>query len=115
MKGNSILLLLIGFLLQQEGYSQDFTFSQFYEQPLLRNPALAGVFTGDIRVSAAHRSQWGSVTVPFKTTSLSIESKFPVGNADDLLTAGAQMSNDIAGDVRLKRTQLLPTLNYHKS
>ena len=97
------------------GFTQDFTFSQFYEKPLLRNPALAGVFKGDIRVAAAYRSQWGSVTVPFKTTAVSIENKFPIGGSNDFLTVGLQMSADVAGDIRLKRTQLLPTINYHKS
>jgi type IX secretion system PorP/SprF family membrane protein len=95
--------------------AQDFTFSQFYEQPLLRNPALAGFFNGDIRVSMAHRDQWGSVTVPFRTTSLSIEHKIPMANYDDVLTIGAQMSMDGAGDIRLKRTQLLPSVTFHKS
>ena len=97
------------------GFTQDFTFSQFYEKPLLRNPALAGVFKGDMRVAAAYRSQWGSVTVPFKTTAVSIENKFPIGGSNDFLTVGLQMSADVAGDIRLKRTQLLPTINYHKS
>jgi type IX secretion system PorP/SprF family membrane protein len=95
--------------------AQDFTFSQFYEKPLLRNPALAGIFSGDIRVSGAHRSQWGSITVPFKTTALSIENKIPIGNANDFVTLGVQMTSDIAGDVKLKRTQLQPAINYHKS
>lgn len=95
--------------------AQDFTFSQFYEQPLLRNPALAGLFTGDLRISMAYRDQWGSVTVPFRTTSLSIEHKIPVGNNHDVLTVGTQMSMDGAGDIRLKRTQLLPAINFHKS
>jgi type IX secretion system PorP/SprF family membrane protein len=95
--------------------AQDFTFSQFYETPLLRNPGLAGIFNGDIRVSAAHRSQWGSVTVPFKTTAVSVEEKFPVGNGNDLLTIAVHMSSDMAGDVKLKRTLILPALNYHKS
>lgn len=104
--------LLFGHL---HGYSQDFTFSQFYEQPLLRNPALAGVFTGDIRVAAAHRSQWGSVTVPFRTTSLSVEHKIPVGSKNDIVTIASQMSIDQAGDLRLRRTQILPAINYHKS
>jgi type IX secretion system PorP/SprF family membrane protein len=102
-------------LLYTCAFAQDFTFSQFYEKPLLRNPALAGIFSGDIRVSAAHRSQWGSVTVPFKTTALSIENKIPIGNADDLITVAVQMSSDIAGDVKLKRTLVLPAINYHKS
>lgn len=97
------------------GYAQDFTFSQFYEQPLLRNPALAGVFNGDLRVSMAYRDQWGSITVPFRTTSLSIEHKIPLNNQYDVLTIGSQMSMDGAGDIRLKRTQLLPVVNFHKS
>ena len=95
--------------------AQDFTFSQFYEQPLLRNPALAGIFTGDIRVSMAYRDQWGSVTIPFRTTSLSVEHKIPIGNGHDVLTIGTQMSMDGAGDIRLKRTQILPAINFHKS
>jgi type IX secretion system PorP/SprF family membrane protein len=95
--------------------AQDFTFSQFYEQPLLRNPALSGLFNGDLRVSMAYRDQWGSITVPYRTTSLSIENKMPVGKADDILTLGLQMSMDGAGDVRLKRTQILPSINFHKS
>ncbi|MEN9684985.1 MAG: hypothetical protein RLZZ28_771 [Bacteroidota bacterium] len=95
--------------------AQDYTFSQFYEQPLLRNPALAGLFNGDIRVSMAYRNQWGAITVPYRTSSLSVEHKIPVGKHDDILTIGSQMSMDAAGDIQLKRTQFLPVLNFHKS
>lgn len=109
-----ILSILLLFIVQQSN-SQDFTFSQFYEQPLLRNPALAGIFNGDLRVSMQYRDQWGAITVPFRTTSLSVENKISVGKKDDFLTIGAQMSMDGAGDIRLKRTQVLPALNYHKS
>ncbi len=94
--------------------AQDLTFSQFYEQPLLRNPALAGVFTGDLRVSMAYRDQWGSITVPFRTSSLSIEHKIPL-QQNDVLTIGSQMTMDVAGDIRLKRTQVMPVINFHKS
>jgi type IX secretion system PorP/SprF family membrane protein len=96
-------------------FSQDLTFSQFYEIPLLRNPALAGVFNGDIRVSAVHRSQWQSVTVPYQTSALGIEYKLPVFNYNDFITIGVQASHDVAGDIKLKRTQLLPLINFHKS
>src|SRR5687768_8749573 len=111
----SFTLFIFCAFLHSSSIGQDFTFSQFYEKPLQRNPALAGVFVGDIRVSGAHRSQWGSVTVPFQTTALSIENKIPFGNADDFLTLAVQMSNDVAGDIKLKRTQLLPAVNFHKS
>jgi type IX secretion system PorP/SprF family membrane protein len=109
------LIIIILLIVQKKSFGQDFTFSQFYEQPLMRNPALAGVFTGDLRVSGAYRNQWASVTVPFKTTALSIEKKNSFGNANDFLTTSIQLSNDVAGDIRLKRTQILPAINYHKS
>jgi type IX secretion system PorP/SprF family membrane protein len=114
---NFFVKIFIGILaiIPLAGSGQDFTFSQFYEKPLLRNPALAGVFKGDIRISGAYRSQWGSVTVPFRTTAVSIEYKFPFATGNDFITAGLQMSSDVAGDIRLKRTQFLPAINYHKS
>ena len=95
--------------------AQDYTFSQFYEQPILRNPALAGIFKGDIRVSGVNRNQWASVTVPYKTTALSVEYKIPIFNQHDFLTMGFQTMMDAAGDLNLKRTHLLPFLNFHKS
>lgn len=68
--------------------AQDLNFSQFYEQPLLRNPALSGLFKGDLRVSGAFRDQWGSITVPFRTTSMSMEYKMQANSAEDVITIG---------------------------
>lgn len=94
---------------------QDINFSQFYDLPLLRNPALAGLFQGDIRVTAAFRSQWQSVTTPYKTIGLGLEYKRPVGRSDDYITYGFQATSDMAGDSKLSRTQVFPVFNYHKS
>lgn len=94
---------------------QDINFSQFYDLPLLRNPALAGLFQGDIRITTAFRSQWQSVTTPYKTISLGAELKRSVGRSDDYITYGMQVTSDIAGDSRLSRTQVFPVFNYHKS
>jgi type IX secretion system PorP/SprF family membrane protein len=94
---------------------QDINFSQFYELPLLRNPALAGIFNGNIRFTGAYRNQWQSVTVPYRTMALGIEYKFFKGLAPgDFVTTGLQITNDVAGDAHLRRSQLLPVLNYHK-
>ncbi len=95
--------------------AQDLNFSQFYEQPLLRNPALSGLFKGDLRVSGAFRDQWGSITVPFRTTAMSMEYKMKANSAEDVITIGSQLAVDAAGDIRLKRTSFLPSLNFHKS
>src|SRR5215217_7469837 len=74
--------------------AQDIHFSQFFEAPLLRNPSLAGIFSGDYRVQAVYRDQWNSVTTAYKTVSLNGEYKMPVGNANDFLTVGLQMLQD---------------------
>jgi type IX secretion system PorP/SprF family membrane protein len=110
-----LLLLLPVLYYSNAMLAQDFTFSQFYQQPLLRNPSLAGVFDGDIRISGGFRNQWQSVTVPFKTGVLSAEYKIPVADWNDWVTLGMQAVYDEAGDIKLKRTQILPVINYHKS
>jgi type IX secretion system PorP/SprF family membrane protein len=108
-----IILLLV--LFAQYAGAQDLHFSQFFEAPLLRNPSLAGIFTGDIRVQAVYRDQWNSVTNAYKTASLNGEYKMPVGKGDDFLTTGLQFLYDQAGTASWKTTHVLPALNYHKS
>ena len=111
-----IILLFVVSLLVKFASSQDINFSQFYDLPLLRNPSLAGLFSGDIRITSAYRNQWQSVTVPYRTFGLGFEYKKPIGqNSDDFFTYGLQLSNDIAGDSKLSRTQVFPVFNYHKS
>jgi type IX secretion system PorP/SprF family membrane protein len=109
--------LLVGsfFLLAVAASAQDINFSQFYELPLLRNPALAGKFRGDIRATSAYRSQWNSVTVPYRTQALGVEMKYAVSpSSDDYVSLGMQITNDVAGDSKLGKTQLLPMFAYHK-
>lgn len=97
------------------GWAQDLNFSQFYELPLLRNPALAGIYTGDFRVTSAFRSQWGSVTVPYTSQALSLEMKTGVSQtSDNYFSVGMQMTRDMAGDSKFGKTQLLPMLAFHK-
>ena len=108
-------LVLVLIVSSQNATSQDIHFSQIFQTPLLRNPALAGLFTGDVRIQSVYRSQWNSVTVPYQTTSLSGEFKKPVGHSDDFITLGGQVLYDKAGTISLTSTHILPTLNYHKS
>jgi type IX secretion system PorP/SprF family membrane protein len=110
-----IFLLLAAHSSQLEAHSQDIHFSQFFEAPLLRNPSLAGIFTGDIRVQAVYRDQWNSVTTAYKTGSLNAEFKQPVGRGDDFVTVGIQTLYDRAGTVSWVSSHILPALNYHKS
>jgi len=96
-------------------HSQDIHFSQFFEAPLWRNPSLAGIFTGDVRVQTVYRDQWNSVTNAYRTGSVNGEVKIPVGKGNDFLTTGLQILYDKAGTIGWTSTHLLPVLNYHKS
>ena len=110
-----ILSLLVACCFPLAAFSQDIHFSQFFEAPLLRNPSLAGIFTGDIRVQAVYRDQWNSITTAYKTFSLNAEYKMPIGKGSDFITTGLQILNDRAGTVSWVSTHVLPALNFHKS
>jgi type IX secretion system PorP/SprF family membrane protein len=110
-----LLLFFMLLLARVQGYTQDIHLSQFFETPLLRNPALAGIFSGNIRVQAVYRNQWNSVTTAYQTGSLNAEYKKPIGKGDDFLTIGGQILYDKAGTIALQSTHILPALNYHKS
>lgn len=92
--------------------AQDYNFSQFYELPLLRNPALAGIFDGNFRAKAVFRNQWQSVTTPYKTSGISTEMKFHAGRGN-WHNFGLQVTYDVAGDSRLSRVQILPVYTLH--
>lgn len=96
-------------------WGQDIHLSQFFEAPLWRNPSLAGLFQGDFRAQGVFRTQWGSVTVPYRTGSFNAEYKMPIGDANDFITVGGQIMYDVAGTTNFKTTHLLPAVNYHKS
>lgn len=97
------------------GKAQDFHLSQFFNTPLLRNPALAGIFTGDVRVQSVYRNQWQSIGFPYQTHVLGGEFKFPVGQGDDYMTVGGLAAYDQAGIMKLKTLQAMPVINFHKS
>lgn len=112
----SFFLIVAGCRSSFTAWSQDVGFSQFYDQPLLRNPALAGIFTGDVRFISSFRNQWQSVTVPYRTVALGSELKLPLGDInDDNLTIGLQLINDVAGTSKFSTTNILPAVNYSRS
>lgn len=109
-----LFILIIGCTVYNTLSSQDFHFSQYNENPLLSNPALAGA-THVMRVSAVYRSQWGSVTTPYKTYGISFESRFKASNwekadpkrtmtfkkAKNRMAGGLTVYNDKAGDSKM--------------
>ena len=112
-KTTFVLAICLGNL--ATAFSQDLHFSQFFEAPLLRNPSLAGIFTGDYRIQGVYRDQWNSFTNAYKTGSFNGEYKMPVGHSNDYLTVGLEVLYDKAGSAGLVSNEVFPALNYHKS
>ena len=95
--------------------AQDIHFSQFYETSILRNPALMGTFTGDYKVAAVFRSQWGSISKPYQTGLVTGEVRIPVkGESGDYFTAGLLAFYDRAGSIDLQTIGIYPALSFTK-
>ncbi len=103
------IFLLCGIALK----GQDIHFSQFSQSPLLLNPANAGLFPADLRISALHRRQWAAVTVPYKTFSLAADAKLSAVNEKlKGLNAGILLHHDQAGDGQLTTLDARLFLGY---
>ncbi|MBC7554851.1 MAG: PorP/SprF family type IX secretion system membrane protein [Taibaiella sp.] len=95
-------------------YAQDIHFSQFDMQPLVVNPAFTGMFYGKVRANAIYRTQWSSVTVPYKTYGASVD--LPIKSEENgYLAGGLQVFKDQAGDANLSNFTGLASLAYHKT
>lgn len=93
--------------------AQDIHFSQFYNSPLTLNPALAGSMDGNLRTIINHRSQWNSISVPFVTSAVSVDSRLLSDRLKgDAVGVGIQLTNDKVGDGNLNNLQILFNGSY---
>lgn len=89
------------------GYGQDIHYSQFYNAPLVLNPAKTGIFNGDRRMLFSYKNQWSSVPVPWRTFTGSYDMKFyPKNSNDHFFSGGVVFNYDRQGDSRLSLTNL---------
>lgn len=93
--------------------AQDIHFSQYKNSPVMINPAQTGFFNGAHRFIANTRSQWGSVTVPYKTFSFSYDMQ-PAYRLikKDMLGLGFWFYGDKAGDSYYGTVQASLSLSY---
>jgi type IX secretion system PorP/SprF family membrane protein len=68
-------------------------FTQNYTYPMYINPALTGSSDGDYRVSAIYRSQWGSISDPYRTMGISFDAR-----TNKNIALGINLLNQSAGD-----------------
>ena len=117
MKKIKILLLpVLLAMLSVEAWGQDLHFSQYYNTPLLVNPANTGFNPDfDFRAGVNYRNQWASVGSPYKTTSAWGDVKL-LGNRieNGWIGLGGMLWKDQAGSGSLTGTTGMVSLAYHQ-
>lgn len=96
--------------------AQDLHFSQYFNAPLLVNPANTG-FTPDYdyRVGAHHRNQWASVGNPYRTQSIWGDLQLLNNKLENgWLGIGGAILQDVAGSSILTGTRAFGTIAYHQ-
>ncbi|MBC7554821.1 MAG: PorP/SprF family type IX secretion system membrane protein [Taibaiella sp.] len=106
--------LLLGF--GTKAVAQDIHFSQFYENSILRNPALTGIFSGDFKVGVNYRDQWASVANPFRTVAATAETRILTNRAvGDYLSIGLGAYYDKAGSIGFTSQEIYPAIAFNKA
>jgi len=102
--------------ISMSGRAQDIHFSQFYENAILQNPALTGIFSGDYKFGVDYRNQWSSVATPFTTVMVSGETRVLVNRSvGDYISFGVVATYDKAGTINFVSTQIYPAICYNKA
>lgn len=99
--------------------AQDIHYSQFYNAPLVTNPALTGLTKGAYRIGAIYRNQWFSgvntsfFSSPYQTPSVFVDAPIPIKNS--AIGIGGLFLYDKAGAGSLSTFQGLLSLSYIQS
>lgn len=118
MKKHLLLILVCGIVFCGRAAAQSIHFSQYYNAPMLLNPANTALLPeNDFRIGLNYRNQWSALPVPYNTFSGFAD--FKVGgnssneNHNNWLGLGLTFFNDKAGDGNLALSQFQGNIAYH--
>ena len=97
--------------------SQDLHFSQFFNSPLVTNPANTGFIPdGDYRLGVNYRNQWSSImAIPYKTMSVFGDMQVMQNNDNTgWMGLGGVILRDVAGSGNLTSTKVSGSVAYHQ-
>ncbi len=97
--------------------AQDLHYSQFFNSPLVTNPANTGFIPdGDYRLGVNYRNQWSSVmTIPYKTFSAFGDAQVMQNNDNTgWMGIGGVILRDVAGSGNLTSTKVYGSVAYHQ-
>ncbi|MGC8750229.1 PorP/SprF family type IX secretion system membrane protein [Hydrotalea sp.] len=113
-----IALLQMFILLTSGGYlmAQDLHFSQYFNAPLLVNPANTGFNPeSDYRLGINYRNQWANIGSPYKTMSMWGDAQlFNNRFENGWVGVGGMLFTDAAGDGSLTATKGYASIAYHQ-
>lgn len=104
-------------IVTQECYAQDLHFSQFFNNPLLTNPANTGFIPdADYRLGASYRNQYSNIMAqPYKTMSIYGDAQvFRDKIETGWMGLGGVILRDEAGTGSLTSTQIYASVAYHQ-
>jgi type IX secretion system PorP/SprF family membrane protein len=114
---HTVTFLACALGLAQVALAQDLHFSQFFNAPLMLNPANTGFIPdGDYRLGVNYRNQWASVTAfPYKTMSAYGDVQV-MQNRDNTgwMGLGGVILRDVAGTGVLTSTKIYGSIAYHQ-
>lgn len=91
----------------QDAFAQDLHYSQFYNEPIVYNPAFTGIFNGDHRFMFSFRDQARNIPVPYLTFTASYDRKlFAKNSTNRFFGLGAFINYDEQGDGNLRLINL---------
>jgi type IX secretion system PorP/SprF family membrane protein len=101
----------------QHAFGQDLHFSQFFNNPLLTNPANTGFIPdADYRLGASYRNQYSNImSVPYKTMSIYGDAQvFRDRIETGWMGLGGAILRDVAGSGSLTSTKIYASIAYHQ-
>jgi type IX secretion system PorP/SprF family membrane protein len=112
-----LAVLCCQFCSMKSSFAQDLHFSQWYNTPLITNPANTGFIPdADYRLGANYRNQWSAImTVPYKTYSVWGDAQlFRDRIESGWLGVGGVILRDVAGSGSLTSTKIYASVAYHQ-
>jgi len=111
------IFFLVSFLGAHQSFGQDLHFSQFFNNPLLTNPANTGFIPdADYRLGASYRNQYSNImSVPYKTMSIYGDAQvFRDRIETGWMGLGGVILHDVAGSGSLTSTKIYGSIAYHQ-
>ena len=113
----TILSVTIALMWAGTVHAQDLHFSQWFNSPLITNPANTGFIpSADYRLGANYRNQWSSImSVPYKTMSIWGDAQlFRDRIETGWMGLGGVILRDVAGSGSLTSTKVYASVAYHQ-